>query len=59
MLGNFQDQSLTSLGNFDLEGIQNFGKLVGELNIHYSTDNGGDLTSAQGTSGGAVCTDTR
>ena len=59
VLGDLQDQSFTSIGNFDLEGIQNFGKLFIELNIDDGTNNSGDLTGAEGGSGGAVSTDTR
>ena len=59
VLGNFQDQSLTSLGNLDLEGVQNLGKLFIELNINDGTNNGGDFSSAECGSGGAVGTDTR
>lgn len=58
MLGDLQNQSFVSIGNFDLEGIQNFGKLSIELNINDGTNNGGDLSGTEG-SGGAVCTDTR
>ena len=59
VLGNFQDQSLTSLGNLDLEGVQNLRKLLIELNINDGTDNGGDFSGAECGSGGAVGTDTR
>lgn len=58
VLGDLQDKTLASIGNFDLEGIQNLGKLFIELNIHDGTNNGGNLTGACG-SGGAVGTDTR
>ena len=59
VLGNLQDQSLTSIRNFDLKGIQNFRKLFIELNIDNGTNNGGNLTGTEGGSGRAVCTDTR
>jgi hypothetical protein len=57
VLGNFQNQSLASIGNFDLEGVQNFGKLFIELDINDGTNNSGDLTGAEGGSGRAVSAD--
>ena len=44
MLSDLQDEPLSLSSSPDLESVEDGGKLVGELNIDNSTNNGNDLS---------------
>ena len=46
MLSDFQDESLTLRSSSNLESVEDGRQLVGELNIHNSTDNSDNLSLA-------------
>lgn len=57
MLGNFQNQSFISLGNFDFEGVQNLGELVLKLNVDDGSNDLSHLTDIEGSRSATVGTD--
>ena len=56
VLGDFQDQTFTSFRYVDLKGVQNFWKLIVELNIDDGSNNLSHLTGIKCCSSAAVST---